>query len=131
MSMGIGDVLYDASLGRFIAPAQGAQIGQFALYEAPNPWGPWSVIYYSNVTPANGGTGGWGGLGFGTWNGSSFTGGDTLGIRVTNAWKSADGKSTWMVFSSDGVAPVGAAFTDLAGNQMDSFNAVQLTVVSP
>ena len=102
-----------------------------AVFEAPNPWGPWSVIYYSNISPANGGSGGWGNLGSGTWNGSSFDDADTLGIRVTNAWTSADGKSTWMVFSSNGVAPPNSSFAALAGNWMDSFNAVELTLVTP
>ena len=131
MGMGIGEALYDVPLGRYLATAQGAKIGQAAVYEAPNPWGPWSVIYYSNISPANGGTGGWGNLGFGTWNGSTFADADTLGIRVTNAWTSADGKSTWMTFSSDGLAPSDASFSALAGNWMDSFNAVELTLVSP
>jgi chitodextrinase len=131
MSMGIGEALYDAPLGRYLATAQGGKISQAAVFEAPNPWGPWSVIYYSNISPANGGSGGWGNLGSGTWNGSSFDDADTLGIRVTNAWTSADGLSTWMVFSSNGVAPANSFFAALAGNWMDSFNAVELTLVTP
>jgi chitodextrinase len=131
MGMGIGEALYDAPLGRYLATAQGVKIGQAAVFESPNPWGPWSVVFYSNISPANGGTGGWGNLGFGTWNGSAFVDADTLGIRVTNAWTSADGKSTWMTFSSDGLAPPSALFSALAGNWMDSFNAVELTLTAP
>ena len=130
MGMGIGEALYDAPLGRYLATAQGGKISQAAVFEAPNPWGPWSVIYYSNISPANGGSGGWGNLGSGTWNGATFVDADTLGIRVTNAWTSTDGKSTWMVFSSDGLAPTNASFAALAGNWMDCFNAVELTLVS-
>ncbi len=131
MGMGIGEALYDAPLGRYLATAQGGKVGQAAVFESPNPWGPWSVIYYSNISPANGGTGGWGNLGSGTWNGSTFDGAGTLGIHVTNAWTSADGKSTWMTFSSNGLAPTNAAFSALAGNWMDSFNAVELSLDSP
>jgi len=131
MGMGIGEALYDAPLGRYLATAQGGRISQAAVFEAPNPWGPWSVVYYSNISPADGGSGGWGNLGYGTWNGSTFVGGDTLGIRVTNAWTSADGESTWMVFSSDGLAPTNASFSALAGNWMDSFNAVELILITP
>ena len=125
MEMTLEEAVYDAPLARFIATAQGPKVGQLAFYESPHPWGPWSVIYYANIRAARGGTGGWGNLGAGTWDGSRYVGADSLGVHIGNAWTSSDGKTLWLVFSSDQRAPRNARFTRLAGNWMDSFNLVE------
>jgi hypothetical protein len=58
----------------------------------------------------------------------TYVGADSLGVHIGNAWTSADGKTMWMVFSSNGLAPSDALFRALAGNWMDSFNAVEVTM---
>ena len=292
MGMNIQEAVYNPVLGRYIATAQGQKIGQTAFFEAPNPWGPWSTVYYTNISATRDGKGGWGNLGAGTWsaahgplisnllvndivprNGSgsayavregaglaagarlyvdqgerayavtlplppivssqafiqtadrdraaaagsanfmsftvsqpatvyiahdmsiktkprwltenfvdtqthltvsaahaigklelyrrvydggavvtlgsnvesggephdlmysmiiaptgAYTGADSLGVHIGNAWTSADGKTLWMVFSSNGLAPSDALFGALARNWMDSFNVVEVTL---
>lgn len=123
----VKEAVYDAPLGRYIATAHGEKVGQTAFYEAPHPWGPWSVIYYSNIDAARGGTGGWGNLGAGEWktSRSRYLGADSLGAHIGNGWTSADGKTLWIAFSSDGKAPRNARLTRLAGHWMDSLNVVE------
>jgi hypothetical protein len=83
--------VYDAALGRYLLTtghyASGndddSSAGQVGLFEAPNPWGPWSTIgYYDN----------WGGL-------KAETTGDFLSLRLPSKWFSPDGKTFWAVFS--------------------------------
>ncbi|HSY04829.1 MAG TPA: hypothetical protein VK803_02715 [Steroidobacteraceae bacterium] len=125
MAMNLEEAVYDAPLQRFIATAQGQKVGQLAFYESRRPWGPWSLIYYANINPARGGSGGWGNLGAGSWDGSRYAGADSLGVHIGNAWTSRDGKTLWLVFSSNQRAPQNTAFSRLAGNWMDSFNLVE------
>src|SRR5580658_3370123 len=65
MSMTLSEAVYDSQLGRFIASAQGSAAGQTAFYEAPNPWGPWSVSSYNNLSMSSVFESGWGALGGG------------------------------------------------------------------
>ncbi len=127
MAVIVREAVYDAPLGRYLACAQGEKVGQVAFYEAPHPWGPWSVIYYANIDATHGGRGGWGNLGAGEWNASRsrYVGGDSLGIHIGSGWTSADGKTLWIAFSSDGKAPRDARFSHLAGHWMDSLNLVE------
>jgi hypothetical protein len=120
--MGLGGIVYNPTLKRFIGSAQGAIVAEAALYESQNPWGPWNTIRYDNTNPD--GTGGWGGLGS-----SAYTPGhgDSLGINFSNAWTSSDGLTMWATFSSDGTAPTTALLPGLAGSSMDSFSAVSVT----
>lgn len=115
MSSSISEIVYDAPLNRYIGTAQGDRIGQTSFYDAPQPWGPWTVIEYNNIDPATGG-GGWAGLG---------SAGSTLGVHPVNAWTSADGRTLWMIYSSDGEAPPDAIFPP-AGASLDSFNLVRV-----
>ncbi len=123
----VREAVYDAPLGRFIATAQGEKVGQVAFYEATQPWGPWSAIYYANIDAARGGEGGWGNLGAGVWQASRsrYLGEDSLGAHVGNGWTSSDGRTLWIAFSSDGKAPRNARFARLAGNWLDSLNLVE------
>jgi hypothetical protein len=120
--MGISGVVYNSALGRFIAEGQGGFVNQAVFYDAPNPWGPWTSIGYYNSNPDN--TGGWGNLGT-----SSFAfghNGDSLGINFINKWSSAT--TMWAVFSSNGAASTSASLPSLAGQSMDSFNLVSVTL---
>ena len=119
MSGSLSDVVYDAGLHRFIGTAQGQYVGQTSFYDAPALWGPWTVLSYNNIDPADG-SGGWAGLG--------AAGGRSLGVHPVNAWTSADGLTLWMTYSSDGLAPAGAVFPP-AGSRMDSLNLVSARLV--
>jgi hypothetical protein len=83
--------VYDAALGRYLLTvghyASGndddSSAGQVGMFEAPQPWGPWSTVgYYED----------WGGL-------RAETTGDFLSLRIPSKWISADGRSVWAVFS--------------------------------
>jgi hypothetical protein len=121
--MGIGNVVYSPALKCLVGAAQGGTVAQVALYEAPMPWGPWSTISYTNTNPDGSG-------GFGDLGSSDYTPGhgDSLGINFIDAWTSADGLTMWAVFSSDGNAPSTALLPGLAGQDMDSFSLVSLTL---
>jgi hypothetical protein len=116
MTSVLGDVVYNAGLKRYLGVAQGSYIGQTSFYEAPNPWGPWKVILYSNINPVDG-SGGWGNLG--------KAGGNSIGVHVINAWTGADGLDLWLIYSSDGKAPEGALFPP-AATSMDSLNLLRM-----
>jgi hypothetical protein len=120
--MGISGVVYNSALGRFIAEGQSGFVNQAAFYDAPNPWGPWTSIGYYNSNPDN--TGGWGNLGTASFGFGKN--GDSLGINFINKWSSAT--TMWAVFSSDGLASAGASLPSLAGQSMDSFNLVSVTL---
>jgi hypothetical protein len=120
--MGISAVVYNSALGRFIAEGQGGFVNQAIFYDAPNPWGPWTSIGYYNSNADN--TGGWGNLGTKTFT-LGHTG-DSLGINFINKWSTAN--TMWAVFSSDGTASTSASLPSLAGQSMDSFSLVSVTL---
>lgn len=71
------DVVFDKGLRRYLmAVAYGHGKG-WGLYDAPEPWGPWTVAY----TTADWGLG------------------ETHGYRLSTKWMSPDGREVWMVFS--------------------------------
>lgn len=78
-------VVYNSALQRYIATtSHGGQVGQLGVFDAPEPWGPWTTVaYYDN----------WGGFG---------TGGE-LGYNFSNKWTSSDGLTMWMDFSAGGL----------------------------
>ncbi|MEA3152149.1 MAG: hypothetical protein QOD56_3088 [Gammaproteobacteria bacterium] len=117
MTSTLADVVYDAQLNRYVGVAQGDYLSQSSFYDAPAMWGPWTSISYFNIDPATG-TGGWGNLG--------TAAGDAMGVHPVNAWTGNEGRTMWMIFSSNGRAPDGASFPP-AGTAMDSFNLVEAT----
>jgi hypothetical protein len=123
MSVSLEEAVYVAPLRRYIGVAQGDYLAQTSFYEAANLWGPWATISYQNINAADG-SGGWGNLG-------SAAGG-SLGVHIVNAWTGTDGRSLWMAYSSDGVAPAGAFFPP-PGSKLDAFHLVRadLQVVPP
>ncbi len=115
MTGALTEAVYNTALRRYIGTAQGDSIGQTAFYDAPEPWGPWTVISYNNIDPASG-SGGWGNLG---------ATGSTLGAHPVNAWTSDDGLGMWVIYSSDSKAPPGSRFPP-EGTLLDSFNLVKV-----
>jgi hypothetical protein len=53
--------------------------GGFAVYDAPEPWGPWTTVFYTEL-----------------WD----CGPGETGCFPTK-WMSEDGKTVWLVFSGD------------------------------
>jgi hypothetical protein len=116
MSGTLEEAVYNPALKRFIGVAQGNYLAQTSFYESAHPWGPWATISYNNIDAASG-AGGWGNLGTGA--------GESLGVHPINAWTGADGRSLWMTYSSDGVAPEGAAFPAV-GAKLDALHLVRV-----
>lgn len=98
----ITHVVYDPGLRRYIASVQGRSVGQTGLFDAPQPWGPWTTIaYYQN----------WGGFGDR----------EALGVDFPAKWISRDGKTLWAVFAGGRITP--------RDDKLDSFNLVKLTLI--
>jgi hypothetical protein len=55
------------------------------VFDAPEPWGPWTTAYYSDA-----------------W---SDTGGWTIHHRFPTKWISPDGTAMWLVFSGNNIGP--------------------------
>jgi hypothetical protein len=99
---GITHVVYDAGLRRLIASVQSRSVGETGLFDAPEPWGPWTTIaYYQN----------WGGYGAR----------ESLGIDFPTKWISQDGTTLWGVFSGGRLGQ--------NDDLLDSFNLVKLTLL--
>jgi len=61
------DVTYNAPLGRYLmtmrSRARAGGLNQFSIYDAPEPWGPWTTVYYTEQWKGgvfDTGSGGWG-----------------------------------------------------------------------
>ena len=75
------DAVYNAGLKRYLLPVGYNHHGGRGLYDAPEPWGPWTEAYHTEY---------WG-LG------------GTNGYRMPAKWMSGDGRRMELVFS--GVRP--------------------------
>ncbi len=90
---GLATVVYNLEIDRYLLtvghrPPGGSYVsgtrGRLGIFDAPEPWGPWTtVVYYNN----------WGNFG---------DSGETLGYHLPTKWISGDGKTLWLVFSSTG-----------------------------
>ncbi len=99
---GITHVVYNAGIERYIASAQGGTVGETGLFDAPEPWGPWTTIDdYQN----------WGGFGER----------ESLGVDFPTKWISRDGKVMWAVFSGGRLGK--------GDDILDSFNLARVTLV--
>jgi len=75
------DVIYDAVLGRYLLALAYNHDGEWGLFDAPEPWGPWTQVL--------GVESGWGIAG-------------THGYRIPAKWIGADGLGMTLVFSGTG-----------------------------
>ncbi|MCD6350954.1 MAG: serine hydrolase [Armatimonadetes bacterium] len=71
------EVVYDAGLRRYLMALGFDHAGGWGLFDAPEPWGPWTVAYWTKD---------WG-LG------------GTHSYRLPTKWISRGGRTLWMVFS--------------------------------
>ena len=79
-------ISYNAALGRYLwwqqrfnGTIDTRASGGFGIYDAPEPWGPWTTVYYTEKWDV------------GPGECASFP----------TKWMSADGKTLWLVFSGD------------------------------
>lgn len=78
-------VTYNAPLKRYILTSshlppggKGPHTGALGIFDAPEPWGPWTTIYYNHY-----------------WSGECRT----YHHKFPAKWISADGKTMWLLFS--------------------------------
>jgi CubicO group peptidase (beta-lactamase class C family) len=104
-------VTYSAALKRYllvvIGPAVDSRFaGGFGVYDAPEPWGPWTTAFYTDAWDV------------GPGESASFP----------SKWFSADGRSAWLVFSgNDSFSMRRATFQlveekDISANGIGEFN---------
>ena len=79
----INKVIYNAPLKRYLATVSGAEAGQFALFDSPEPWGAWTTIVYDD-----------------NWHDLGKI--ESLCYNIPTKWISNDGTEFWMVYSSVG-----------------------------
>jgi len=95
--------VYDPALKRYIAAAFHEGPGQLGIFDAPEPWGPWTTVaYYED----------WGRMG---------AAGEGLGCDFPGKWMSEDGLTMCCIFSVYG----GSAKQGLHAH--DRFNLVKVT----
>lgn len=76
-----GTVVYNPGIKRLLLTSFHTGPGQLGVFEAPEPWGPWRTVAYSED---------WGGMG---------AAGEGLTCEFPLKWMSADGLTLWSVFS--------------------------------
>lgn len=92
---GLANVVFNPGIARYLLTVGhrppnnekylSGRVGRLGIFDAPEPWGPWTTVaYYDN----------WGGFG---------DDGFTLGYHFPTKWISPGGKTLWMIFSSTGV----------------------------
>ncbi len=101
-----GDVVvsYLPGLHRFLAGAFHTGPGQLGIFDAPQPWGPWTTVAWYDH---------WGGMGPEGWG---------LTCSFPAKWVSADGRTLWCVFSVYGKG----GQSGIAAH--DRFNAVKVSL---
>ncbi|MCD6360886.1 MAG: DUF4185 domain-containing protein, partial [Armatimonadetes bacterium] len=101
---GPGTVVYNPGIGRYIMTAFHGGPGQLGIFDAPQPWGPWTTVAYYQS---------WGDMG---------SEGEGLTCSFPQKWMSPDGLTMWCVFAvwGDG-AKVGV-------KAHDCFNLVKTTL---
>lgn len=100
---GICSVVYSPMLKRYLGASFGGP-GQLGVFDAPNPWGPWTTVCYLED--------------FGRMGAD----GEGLVCTFPQKWMSADGLTLWTVFSCYG----GSAKSGIYGH--DRFNLVKATL---
>jgi hypothetical protein len=101
---GGGAVAYDPALKRYLLTSFHGGPGQLGIFDAPQPWGPWTTVaYYED----------WGKMG---------AAGEGLTCDFPQKWQSADGLTAWCVFSVYG------AGAQQGIDAHDRFNLVKTTL---
>lgn len=98
------NVAYDRGIGRYLATSYHQGPGQLGVFDAPEPWGPWTTVYYTEH---------WGKMG---------TGGEGLVCSFPQKWMADGGRMLWCIFSAYG----SGAKEGIAAH--DRFNLVKATL---
>ena len=79
-------VSYNAGLGRYLLCTEHTEThrGKLGVFDAPEPWGPWTTVAYHDNWLDLKGTG---------------VGREMLFVHIVTKWISADGKTLWVVFT--------------------------------
>ncbi len=99
-----GSVVYVPALKRFLLACFHVGPGQLGVFDAPDPWGPWTTVAYDED---------WGGMG---------PQGEGLTCGFPQKWMSGDGLTLWGVFSVYGDGAKQGI------NAHDRFNLVKATL---
>ncbi len=101
----LGGVVYNPGIKRYILTSYHTGPGQLGIFDAPEPWGPWTTVAYYDD---------WGNMG---------AAGFGLNCDFPQKWMSTDGITMWCVFSvyGDGARK--------GINSHDKFNLVKATLV--
>jgi hypothetical protein len=100
----LGSAVYDPGLKRFLLTCFHVGPGQLGVFDAPDPWGPWTTVaYYQN----------WGQMG---------SEGEGLTCSFPQKWMSTDGLVLWSIFSVYGDGAKKGV------NAHDKFNLVKATL---
>jgi CubicO group peptidase (beta-lactamase class C family) len=78
------DMVYNAGLRRYLLALSYDNSGDWGIFDAPEPWGPWTTVLYSHSADPESGS--WGIQG-------------THGYRLPSKWISSDGLTMTLVFS--------------------------------
>lgn len=101
-----GGMVYDPGLRCYLLTCFHTGPGQLGLFEARQPWGPWSTVaYYTD------------------WGGMSAEG-EGLTCEFPQKWMSADGSTLWAIFSVYG------AGAKQGIKAHDRFNLIKLTLAT-
>jgi hypothetical protein len=79
--------VYNSGIGRYLltvfhGPISEDGDGSWGIFDAPEPWGPWTTVaYYTNWIDAK----------------------PKFSFEFPSKWISSDGKTLWMIFSGTGV----------------------------
>jgi hypothetical protein len=97
-------VIYNPGIGRYILTMWHGGPGSLGVFEGPEPWGPWSTVFYTDDF------------------GGMTRGGEGLTSSFPTKWISDDGLTMWNVFSVWG----DGAKQGIYGH--DRFNLVKVTL---
>jgi hypothetical protein len=74
------EVVFSRGLGCYLMAQGFNHDGGWGIFEAPQPWGPWTTVFYTEKWDCGG----------------------THGYRLPTKWMSGDGKTAYLVFSGSG-----------------------------
>lgn len=74
------DVVYNSGIKRYMMAIGYNHKGGWGIYDAPEPWGPWTTVFHSEKWDC----------------------GDTFSYRLPSKWIGKDGKELYLVFSALG-----------------------------
>jgi len=77
-------VIYNERIKRYLLTAHRGDQGTLGIFDAPEPWGPWTTVAYDD-----------------NWLNLKGTGvkREMLFVNISTKWISADGKTLWFIFT--------------------------------